>query len=112
MLRYVLQAFRIRIHRQNALATLKIDSGLVKFASGNGWRTPAPGATTYTPAATIQFQNLYRDGGSDGLSAISYFVDLPRANGTPNYTAEFYGPPPLIDFQDDQYYPNDRYPNF
>jgi len=109
---FSLTHFQIQSRRENIAGTLKNDSGLVPIVSGLGYAYPAPSG--HSEAAAIRFRNLYRDSGSDGLSALSYFVDLPRSTGdggTPNYDAETFGSAKLIDYEGITSYPVSRYPD-
>lgn len=65
---------------------------------------------TFTPVYTIQLQNLYRDGGSDGFSAVSYYVEGYASGATPGVT---YDPatfvPVKVDIFDEDNYPTGRF---
>lgn len=65
----------------------------------------------YTPAWTIRLQNLFRDGGSDGFSSRSYYVQGFVLAGAPptTYNPDSFPTSP-IDFQNTDSYPTQRYP--
>lgn len=100
---------------------VRLNNGNIKFdqkinlATTSVFRfTPPNDGAGYTPVARIRWRNMYREGGSDGWSAWSYYVELPKGTGgggLANYDPNTYAPPE-VDFLDDANYPTSRYPTF
>lgn len=106
---YSLQQFEIQVTKKQATPSLRIDK-FYKLASGGGAEFLAPGAATYTPMVRIRWQNLYREGGSDGYSDWSYYVRMSRAGEAAFYDPTAF-PPLVVDYQGKSSWP-DAYPTY
>jgi hypothetical protein len=73
------------------------------------YRFPAPSG--YTPIFRLRVQNLFREGGSDGWSDYTYYVEGYSSAATTNYDPAAF-PPIEIDFQDIDSYPSSHYPSY
>jgi len=70
------------------------------------YRLVAPSG--YTPIFRLRLQNLFRDGGSDGWSAYSYYVEGYSSAATANFDPAAF-PPVEIDFQGVGSYPSSKF---
>jgi hypothetical protein len=68
---------------------------------------------SYVPVWRMRLQNRFRDGGSDGWSTYTYYVEGYQSGATPGQTYDpFTFAPPEIDFLSPANYPTSRYPDY
>ncbi|MCI0488920.1 MAG: hypothetical protein L0229_20200 [Blastocatellia bacterium] len=108
---YSLQYAQVQIAKKGN-GKVKVDTKVpLSIQSEYRYVPPVDG---FVPVARILFANLYREGGSDGKSAWSYWVEMPNnpsVGGVDNFDPSLF-PPFEVDFLDDDNLPGSEYPTY